>query len=89
MTRQQAIMRIFTFAASALIATEVLAATCITSKGQFGAYKQQLGREAAASGVGQRGLQALKQAKLSGITWRFESKPSSQSSMRHRSPEHV
>jgi membrane-bound lytic murein transglycosylase B len=56
-------------------------------KGQFEAYKQQLAQQAASSGVGQSGLQALQQARLSGITWRFESNPASQSGTRHRSPE--
>ena len=73
--------------AGAMMATPALAASCISSKGQFGAYKQQLAQQAAASGVKKRGLQALQQAKLSGITWRFESNPASQSSMRYRSPE--
>lgn len=73
--------------AGALLATPALAASCITNQGQFDAYKQQLAQQAASSGVGQSGLQALQQARLSGITWRFESNPASQSSMRHRSPE--
>ncbi|MEM6712892.1 MAG: lytic murein transglycosylase [Pseudomonadota bacterium] len=68
-------------------AKPAVAASCITSQGQFEAYKQQLAGQAASSGVGQRGLQALQQAGISGITWRFESNPASQSSMRHRSPE--
>lgn len=69
------------------MATPASATSCITSKGQFQAYKQQLAQQAASSGVGRRGLQALQQAKLSGITWKFESNPSSQSGMRYRSPE--
>lgn len=73
--------------AAALLATPSWAASCITSQGQFDAYKQQLAQQAASAGVGQRGLQALQQARLSGITWRFESNPASQSSMRYRSPE--
>jgi membrane-bound lytic murein transglycosylase B len=87
MTPKRAALRMVAIVAGALIATPALAASCITSKGQFGAYKQQLAQQAAASGVKKRGLQALQQAKLSGITWRFESNPASQSSMRYRSPE--
>ncbi|WP_428521875.1 lytic murein transglycosylase [Roseibium sp.] len=87
MTPKRAALRMVAIVAAALIATPALAASCITSKGQFGAYKQQLAQQAAASGVKKRGLQALQQAKLSGITWRFESNPASQSSMRYRSPE--
>lgn len=58
-------------------ATPSLAAQCITSKGQFETYKQGLARDAKGS-VGQRGMQALQAARLSGITWRFESNPKSQ-----------
>jgi len=87
MTPKRAALRMAAIVAGALITTPALAASCITSKGQFGAYKQQLAQQAAASGVKKRGLQALQQAKLSGITWRFESNPASQSSMRYRSPE--
>lgn len=80
------------FLASATLATQAmitpaLAARCITSKGQFDAYKQTLAQQAAAAGVGQRGMQALQQARLSGITWRFESNPASQTGTRYRSPE--
>ena len=53
-------------------------AQCITSQGAFGQYKAHLADRAAQAGVGQRGLRALGQAGLSGITWRFESQPSSQ-----------
>ncbi|WP_420339424.1 lytic murein transglycosylase [Roseibium sp.] len=87
MTPKRAALRMMAIVAGAMMATPALAASCITSKGQFGAYKQQLAQQAAASGVKKRGLQALQQAKLSGITWRFESNPASQSSMRYRSPE--
>lgn len=87
MTPKRAALRMVAIVAGAMMATPALAASCITSKGQFGAYKQQLAQQAAASGVKKRGLQALQQAKLSGITWRFESNPASQSSMRYRSPE--
>jgi membrane-bound lytic murein transglycosylase B len=87
MTPNRALLRTVAFIAGALVATPALAASCITSKGQFETYKKQFAQQAASSGVGQRGQQALRQAKLSGITWRFESNPASQSSMRHRSPE--
>lgn len=63
--------------AAFFLATPV-AAQCITSKGAFGQYKQTLAQRANSQGVGQRGQQALAQAGLSGITWRFESNPSSQ-----------
>lgn len=53
-------------------------AECITSKGAFAQYKQMLAGQAAASGVGQRGLTALQNARLSNITWRFESNPGNQ-----------
>jgi len=87
MTLKRASWGIVAAVAGALLTTPALAATCITSKGQFNAYKQQLAQQAASYGVGQRGMQALQQARLSGITWRFESNPASQSSMRYRSPE--
>lgn len=70
----------------AMIATPALAAQCITSQGQFGAYKQGLGQQASAAGIGQRGLQALGNASLSGITWRFESNPASQSGVSQGDP---
>lgn len=87
MTPKPATVRMAAFVTGMLLATQVFAASCITSKGQFETYKQQLAQQAASAGVGQRGLQALQQAKLSGITWRFESNPASQSGMRYRSPE--
>lgn len=87
MRQKQSILRALALVTGAFLATPALAASCITNQGQFNTYKQQLAQQAASSGVGQRGLQALQQARLSGITWRFESKPSSQSSMRYRSPE--
>ena len=67
-------------------ASPAFAADCITSKGAFGAYKQSLARQAAAAGVGQRGMQALNAARLSDITWRFESNPSSQSGVSQGDP---
>lgn len=75
-------MRRLTIILSAIIglsAPAVQAAQCITSKGAFNGYKGQLAQDAQRSGVGQRGLSALQSASLSGITWRFESNPSSQS----------
>ncbi|WP_425039221.1 lytic murein transglycosylase [Primorskyibacter sp. S187A] len=63
--------------ASAL-AAPVSAATCITSKGNWNAYKNQFASQLAANGIGQRGQQALAGAKLSNITWKFESNPSTQ-----------
>ncbi|MEM9697614.1 MAG: lytic murein transglycosylase [Pseudomonadota bacterium] len=64
----------------------VVAAECITSKANFGSYKQTLGREAAAAGIGNRGMQALQAARLSDITWRFESRPSSQTGVSQGDP---
>jgi len=87
LTPRRTMLRLAAVVTGVLLATPALAASCITSKGQFQAYKKQLAQQAASSGVGQRGLQALQQAKLSGITWKFESNPASQSSMRYRSPE--
>lgn len=62
------------------------AAACITSKSAFETYKQNLGQKASASGVGQRGLQALMSARLSDLTWRFESNPSSQTGVAQGDP---
>ncbi|MGR3511886.1 MAG: lytic murein transglycosylase [Paracoccaceae bacterium] len=66
------------FTAFLLTAQAATAAQCITQKGQFPAYVQNFAADAQRAGVGQRGLQALSQTSLSGITWRFESNPSSQ-----------
>ncbi len=71
-------MRLIVFAFLAALLAAPAGAQCITSKGAFGQYKQTLLEQAAAQGVGQRGRDALAQAGLSGITWRFESQPSSQ-----------
>ncbi|MFK7792379.1 MAG: lytic transglycosylase domain-containing protein [Devosiaceae bacterium] len=87
MTLKRTTLLAAAFVAGALLATPAWAASCITNQGQFDAFKQQLAQQATSAGVGQRGLQALQQAQLSGITWRFESNPASQSSMRYRSPE--
>ena len=73
-------------AAAAIFASDAFAADCITSKGNFSSYKQVLGKRASAAGVGQRGLQALSAAGLSDITWRFESKPSSQTGVSQGDP---
>ncbi|MEI4195516.1 lytic murein transglycosylase [Roseovarius sp. E0-M6] len=71
---------------SGLLLAQPLAAQCITSKGAFGQYKQTLQQRAAASGIGKRGQQALARASLSGITWRFESSPSSQTGVSQGDP---
>lgn len=63
---------------SVCVALPAVAAECITSQGAFDQYKQTLAQQAASAGVGQRGLSALQNARLSGITWRFESNPSNQ-----------
>ncbi len=63
---------------SVCAALPAFAAECITSKGAFNQYKQTLAQQAAAAGVGQRGLSALANARLSDITWRFESNPGNQ-----------
>ncbi len=55
-----------------------VAAPCITSQGAFPGYVQAFAEDAQRNGVGQRGMAALAAARLSGITWRFESNPSSQ-----------
>ncbi len=69
-----------------LIAPSVQAAGCITDKGSFNAYKQALAQDAANAGVSQRGIQALSAAALSDITWRFESRPSSQTGVSYGDP---
>ena len=63
------------------------AVQCITDRSQFGAYKQVLAQQAAAAGVGERGLAALQAAQLSSLTWRFESNPASQTGTRYSDPE--
>lgn len=73
--------------ALAVTATASLAATCITDRGQFGAYLQNFAQDARGAGVGQAGLNALASAQLSGITWRFESQPSSQTGTSYSDPE--
>ncbi len=79
--RRIVIATLFCFAAGS-----ALAAPCITSQGGYGGYKQALANDAAAAGVGQRGMAALSGAQLSGITWRFESNPSSQSGVSQGDP---
>ena len=72
-------MKSLMLAAAVLIASQsAISAECITSKNQFGQYKNALAQRAKSSGIGQRGLNALSQAGLSGITWRFESNPRNQ-----------
>lgn len=73
-------MRRFIAAAclSLCAALPAYSAECITSKAAFGQYKQTLAGQAASAGVGQRGLSALQNARLSDITWRFESNPGNQ-----------
>lgn len=78
--------RILSAICLSLLAAPVAAAPCITSQGGFGGYKQALSQQAASAGVGQRGMQALQSAQLSGITWRFESNPSSQTGVSHGDP---
>lgn len=68
------------------LASGAFAAECITNKGNWNAYKANLAKQAASQGVGQRGQQALAAAKLSDITWRFESNPSSQSGVSQGDP---
>jgi len=80
-------MRRFAFVLALVAGSAASAAPCITSQGNFGQYKQALAQEAAAAGVGPNGLQALAGAQLSGITWRFESNPASQSGVSYSDPE--
>ncbi|QJF53084.1 lytic murein transglycosylase [Roseobacter ponti] len=61
-----------------LLCFEAVAAPCITQKNQFQGYVRAFAAEAQGSGIKQRGLQALSSTELSGITWRFESNPRSQ-----------
>lgn len=71
---------------SLLAAAPAWSASCITQQGAFNGYKQAFGQQAASQGVGQRGLQALAGTQLSGITWRFESNPSSQTGVSYGDP---
>ncbi|MEM6277452.1 MAG: lytic murein transglycosylase [Pseudomonadota bacterium] len=71
-------MRLIALLALALAPISASAATCITDKGSFSAYKQRFVADAQAAGVGSAGLQALSSARMSDITWRFESRPSTQ-----------
>lgn len=79
-------MRRLSFVFALLAGTSAGAAPCITEQGQFGSYKQALAQDAANAGIGQAGLQALANAQLSGITWRFESRPSSQTGVSYGDP---
>lgn len=58
--------------------SDASAAPCITQKNAFPGYVRAFQQEAQSNGIGQRGLQALASTQLSGITWRFESNPRSQ-----------
>ncbi|MEM8591474.1 MAG: lytic murein transglycosylase [Pseudomonadota bacterium] len=71
-------MRLLFVAITALAPLSAAAATCITEKGQFSAYKQRFAADAQAAGIQGPGLDALANARLSDITWRFESRPSTQ-----------
>jgi len=71
-------MRLITLSLLAAVIAAPAASQCITAKGSFAQYKQSLAQTAASQGVSQPGQQALAQAGLSDITWRFESQPSSQ-----------
>ena len=77
---------LYATAATLALTASTAAASCITEKGAFNSYKNALAQKAAAAGVGQRGLQALGSAQLSGITWRFESRPSSQTGVSQSDP---
>ncbi len=70
----------------ASVATPSLAANCITSKSDFSNYKRNIAVDAAASGIGPLGMAALNAATLSGITWRFESTPASQTGVSYGDP---
>lgn len=59
-------------------ALPAMAFDCITQKGDFARYKAGLSQDARSEGIGQRGLTALRNARLSDITWRFESNPGNQ-----------
>lgn len=75
-----------TLLAVGVTATAAQAASCITDKGSFNGYKSAFAQQAQQAGVGQRGLQALQNAQLSSITWKFESQPSSQTGVSYGDP---
>ena len=83
-------MRLFSVIALALMPTLTpglaAAAPCITSQNAFGGYKSNFAADAQLAGVKGPGLQALASAQLSGITWRFESRPSSQTGVSYGDP---
>jgi len=66
-------------AALSLLGLGAANAHCITQKAGFPGYLEAFAVDAKRNGIGPRGLQALASTQLSGITWRFESNPSSQS----------
>lgn len=72
--------------AATLTPAATLAAPCITDTGAFGSYKQNFAQDAARAGIGNAGLSALSSAGLSKITWRFESRPSSQTGVSYGDP---
>ncbi|MEL6689657.1 MAG: lytic murein transglycosylase [Pseudomonadota bacterium] len=71
-------MRFIAVLALALAPLTASAATCITEKAGFAGYKDRFAADARAAGVQRAGMSALAGAQLSGITWRFESRPSTQ-----------
>lgn len=71
---------------TSLSATASFAAPCITSTGDFNTYKANFARDASRAGIGAKGMQALSSAGLSKITWRFESRPSSQTGVSYGDP---
>lgn len=72
--------------AAILAATAAPAAQCITDKSGFEGYKSGFASDARGAGVGQAGLSALSSAQLSDITWRFESRPASQTGVSYGDP---
>lgn len=77
---------IFSIIAAIGLAPAAHAAQCITDKGSFASYKAAFEADARAAGVGSAGLSALASAQMSDITWRFESRPSSQTGVSYGDP---
>lgn len=63
------------------------AAPCITQQNGFPGYVQAFAADAERKGIGRRGLQALTATQLSGITWRFETNPKSQTGTLQSDPD--
>lgn len=61
-----------------LVSATSVQAHCVTAKGEFPGFVAGFAKDARKAGVGAAGLQALASAQLSGITWRFESNPRTQ-----------